>query len=105
MALYNRNGILIGINEFARLLSDLEYKRVAFDELGDDANTCISTVWLGTDHNWSDEGPPIIFETMIFSDDESIADSCWRYATEKEARENHEKIVLQLAANKGIDYG
>lgn len=27
---------------------------------------CVSTVFLGLDHNFSDEGEPILFETMIF---------------------------------------
>ena len=26
----------------------------------------ISTVWLGLDHNFSPNGPPLIFETMVF---------------------------------------
>lgn len=26
----------------------------------------VSTVFLGIDHNWSDQGPPLLFETMIF---------------------------------------
>jgi hypothetical protein len=26
----------------------------------------VSTIFLGIDHNWSREGPPVLFETMIF---------------------------------------
>lgn len=26
----------------------------------------VSTIFLGIDHNWSNEGPPIVFETMVF---------------------------------------
>lgn len=29
----------------------------------------LSTVWLGLDHNFSNSGPPIIFETMLFAPD------------------------------------
>lgn len=55
----------------------------------------ISTVLLGIDHNWSREGKPIIFETMVFSND-------WkgvymeRYATKKEALEGHKRIVENI---------
>lgn len=39
--------------------------RVAWDEIG---GVQVSTVFLGIDHNFFREGPPILFETMIFGD-------------------------------------
>jgi hypothetical protein len=53
----------------------------------------ISTVWLGINHNWHD-GPPIIFETMVFGGPND--GECFRYSTEKEAREGHAQIVHEL---------
>ena len=52
----------------------------------------VSTVFLGLDHNWSNEGPPIVFETMIFN---GVYDQKgqWRYATWDEAVEGHERTV------------
>lgn len=29
----------------------------------------LSTVWLGLNHNWGTQGPPILFETMLFAPD------------------------------------
>lgn len=58
----------------------------------------VSTVWLGMDHNWSGEGKPIIFETMVFAYDEDgevnfSGEYQERYATEKEALAGHAKAV------------
>ncbi len=52
----------------------------------------ISTVWLGIDHNFSQSGPPLIFETMIFCSCED--EYQWRYATKEEARKGH---ILNMA--------
>jgi hypothetical protein len=77
--------------------------------LGDDAviardevaglwsTTTVSTVFLGLDHSW-DDGPPLLFETMIFGgyyDEYPI-----RYATIQEARAGHRRVVrrARLAA-------
>ena len=54
----------------------------------------VSTVWLGFDHNFCRQGPPLIFETMVFgwygSDLSQV-----RYSTEGEALEGHAKMVKQ----------
>lgn len=50
----------------------------------------ISTVFLGLDHNFNRSGPPLLFETMTFGDDE---ERCRRYATWDEAVEGHKEIV------------
>jgi hypothetical protein len=68
MRWYDRTGKpLTDMAEIERLLRDREYKVVAYlEEKRDDETTIrISTVWLGLDHRWG-EGPPVIFETMIF---------------------------------------
>lgn len=36
---------------------------VAKDHIG---NATVSTIFLGLDHNWSLDGPPILWETMVF---------------------------------------
>lgn len=83
------------IHAFAEKFADFDYKRVAHDVVGD----CeVSTVWLGINHGAS-HGPPLIFETMIFGADGKQSDhdeSCWRYATEQQATEGHERIVRKL---------
>ncbi len=50
----------------------------------------VSTVFLGSDHQFG-EGPPLIFETMIFGGKyDGYTD---RYSTWEEAEAGHEKAV------------
>lgn len=53
----------------------------------------LSTVWLGLDHNFGGEGPPLIFETMLFMKSNKN-DLQWRYSTEEEAKEGHRRAFL-----------
>lgn len=53
----------------------------------------VSTVWLGIDHNHFG-GNPMLFETMIFIDEDSGHDIyCDRYSTYEEAMSGHQKAV------------
>lgn len=52
----------------------------------------ISTVFLGLDHNYG-EGPPILFETMIFGGAHDQYQE--RYCTWEEAEEGH-KVAVKL---------
>ena len=58
-------------------------------------NVRISTVFIGLDHQYGD-GPPLVFETMIFGGKHDHEQ--WRYSTWKEAEAGHAK-ALQLAKN------
>ena len=54
----------------------------------------ISTVFLCIDHNFSQEGGPILFETMIFNCPSSELNHYQkRYRTWEEAERGHEKAV------------
>jgi hypothetical protein len=44
----------------------------------------ISTVFLGLDHNYRDEGPPLLFETMIFGG--GLNGNQWRCSTWEQAK-------------------
>lgn len=57
----------------------------------------VSTVWLGLDHNYTRQGPPLFFETMVFSRAGSERDQM-RYSTENEAMDGH-KIAVSLWSN------
>ena len=90
---YNREGKTITLDEWATLMSQDEVKRVAYTEV--DEGCYVSTVWLGMDHNWTEDGPPIIFETMILGgryDQEQI-----RYSTEEQAVVGHARMVEKAA--------
>jgi hypothetical protein len=51
----------------------------------------VSTVFLGLDHQFG-EGPPLIFETMVFRDENSFDEIyCDRCSTYDEAEAMHEK--------------
>jgi hypothetical protein len=68
----------------------------------------ISTVFLGTDHNFAGEGPPILWETMVFDRHPHLAHmlgetretfhdhDCWRWMSLEEAKTGHAEIVMDL---------
>ena len=53
----------------------------------------VSTVFLGLDYSYGD-GPPLIFETMIFGGD--YGQHQWRYSTYDEAEAGHAAVVESL---------
>jgi len=92
---YAKNGDEITLEQWSKLLGDAEYKRVAIDTFP--SGRWVSTVWLGLDHAWLlDDGPILIFETMVF-DGSSMADEFMeRYSTEEQALEGHKRIVQMV---------
>jgi hypothetical protein len=54
----------------------------------------ISTVWLGIDHGMWGDGPPIIFETMVFGGEHDRW--CQRYATAEQAQAGHDEAVRMV---------
>jgi len=62
---------------------------------GIDDETKVSTIFLGIDHRFGfGDGPPLLFETMIFGGESN--GNTWRYSTRKEAEAGHKKIVESL---------
>jgi hypothetical protein len=58
----------------------------------------VSTVFLGLDHQYGD-GPPILFETMVFGDSDMTDHYQQRYSTWHEAMDGHHALCLQIAEN------
>lgn len=56
----------------------------------------VSTVFLGLDHRLSDNGPPILFETMVFPLENYTDERCERYCTWEEAEAGHKRIVEEI---------
>lgn len=52
----------------------------------------VSTVFLGIDHQFGD-GPPLLFETMVFPSDSSADEDCERYTTWADAEKGHAAMV------------
>jgi hypothetical protein len=73
--------------------SDASRRIVQQDDVGD---YWVSTVFLGLDHNWCEQGPPLLFETIIFarkSADKDDIESMWmeRYSTWELALSGHRR--------------
>src|SRR5262245_17445389 len=123
---WDRQGNPLDLMEWARLMEDPEYRRIADTTIGD---YWISTVWLGIDHGFG-MGVPIIFETMIFDarpevrarrelplrvflalggeereDLLPLDGDQWRYATEEQARRGHVEACELVRLELGIASG
>lgn len=70
---------------------DIDDRRVGWTDIA--PGWYVSTVFLGIDHRHFGDGPPILFETMIFKDDEG--QDQFRYASWDEADQGHRRIVEQ----------
>jgi hypothetical protein len=67
---------------------------VAKTEIGE---AQVSTVFLGIDHNWG-EGPPLLFETMIFGGEHNEYQE--RCSTWKQAEAEHERACALVRGQK-----
>lgn len=77
---------------FASWFEDVENRIVAKDKVDD---VEVSTVFLGIDHDFSGQGPPVLWETMIFGG--RYNESQGRYCSHADALKGH---AAALAAVK-----
>jgi hypothetical protein len=76
-------------------------RRVAFDAID---GIKVSTVFLGIDHQLSNDGPPLLFETIIFAPEgHSLKDRMWRYSTRDYALIGHQRAVELVTREKEIN--
>jgi hypothetical protein len=63
----------------------------------------VSTIFLGLDHNWSNRGPGVFFETMIFGG--ALDRDCWRYCSWDDAETGHKAAVrkARIAAHQKVE--
>lgn len=87
----------VSLLEWAEWFENFELRNIAQTEMPEGVR--VSTVFLGIDHNFLGEGPPLLFETMVFGLDEEI---CHRSATLDEAKRIHETVVAFLK-NKDLE--
>jgi len=90
------------IRECSEFLSKIDNRRVAYTEISPESH--VSTVFLCFDHSFTPDGPPILFETLVFGGE--MADEMARYSTWDEAVEGHEKMVacvLEVESAAGSD--
>lgn len=86
---YDYEGNPIGLGDWAMLFEDVENRIVRQDKVGE---YFVSTVWIGIDYRFIGDGPPLIFETMVFDADGSERDIA-RYSSEEEALKGHAAMV------------
>lgn len=60
----------------------------------------VSTVFLGLDHQYGD-GPPLLFETMVFGEEDWVEQYMDRYATWEQAERGHEHICALVRIKLG----
>ena len=85
--LHDRTPVPCDLMTWARWFEKAE-RHVAQDQFGD---VRVSTVFLGLDHRFGDEGPPLLFETMIFGGEHN--DYQERCSTWDEAEAMHQTAV------------
>lgn len=104
--LVDRVPVLVPSMEWAKWIEGgNDNRRVCLDHFKkENGHYSVSTVFLGLDHNFGD-GPPILFETMIFGHGE-LCDYQDRYCTWDEAVSGHltaVKLILDEANSKQDD--
>lgn len=93
---YDPDGNPINTTQWSIMMRD--HQRVAsnivnHDPLHEGGSVTVSTVWLGLDHQYGD-GPPLIFETMIFGGEHDGYQE--RYSTKEQALAGHAKAVKMV---------
>lgn len=81
--------------EWAKFFEDSRRRIIKQDYFG---NVMVSTVFLGIDHNFFGDGPPVLWETMIFGG----VDDGWqeRSFSHKMALSVHDLAVAQVKHNR-----
>ena len=65
-------------------------RRVARDVID---GVIVSTVFLGLDHRFIGDGPPVLYESMVFGDTE---EHMWRYSTREQALAGHQALAKRV---------
>jgi hypothetical protein len=86
------NVVEVTYGEWCEWFRIVKNRRVARTQINEDVY--ISTVFLSMDHGYDPEGPPILFETLVFGG--PMDGEMWRYSTKKEALEGHKRSVKQV---------
>lgn len=86
---FDENDVIIeeALIAWSEFFQDADRRRVGYDIIDD---ITVSTVFIGLDHSF-DQGPPVLFETMVFEKGEEVY--CRRYHSWTEAEKGHAQIV------------
>lgn len=81
---------------WARWLEDAN-RHVGYTQITSEIE--VSTVFLGLDHRFFGEGPPILFETMVFGG--PLDQETRRYSSYDDAETGHRMMVAKARAASG----
>lgn len=76
---------------YYRWYEDPDNRRVAITEQD---GVSVSTVFLGVDHGFGEDGPPVVFESMVFGG--PMSDHQVRYCTWDEAMKGHVELCRKV---------
>lgn len=97
----SHNPVAVDALTWAAWFETIDNRRVA-EDIGEDrkGKWRLSSICLGFNHSFGN-GPPILFETMLFRQDGSADDhcDCWRFSSWEDCMGFHRRMVGQL---KGI---
>jgi len=65
--------------------------RVDYTQITSDCS--VSTIFIGFNHRYFSDGPPLVFETMIFGGPNDIENNQWRYSSWDDAETGHKAAV------------
>lgn len=68
-------------------------RQLALDKVG---GVRVSTVFLGLDHSFGQDGPPLLYETMVFGG--KLDQEQERYSTRDDALAGHSRILARIRA-------
>jgi len=92
---------IVDVFDFERVLRNPAARRVARDVV---EGWRVSTVHLIVDHNFTSDGPPILWETMVFPENGGASNGAtWagftrRYRSRDDALAGHREIVAAILA-------
>jgi len=91
------HAVAVDADTWARWFEDVGNRIVDYTEIT--SEVYVSTVFLGLNHRFMDDGPPILFETMIFG---AGGDDIYqrRYSSWDDAATGHQVIVQKLRAER-----
>lgn len=91
----------VGVREWATAFGrDRDNRIVERTKVGD---VLVSTVFLGLDHNFTDEGPPILWETLVFGG--PLNEEMYRYTSLEDAKAGHAAMVQRVKERPGAEKG
>jgi hypothetical protein len=82
---------------WARWFEEINNRLIAYTEITSEIT--VSTIFLGVDHRFHGEGPPILFETMVFGGE--FDEYQYRYASYDDAQTGHKMMVARTRAAIG----